>query len=65
MLSDLFVTSAKARKANVLPVVRTGHPLLDPLPLIVSFYAMVEKFARDVGIDPDTPRHLKKVTKTT
>lgn len=60
-----FVTSAKARKANVLPVVRTGHPLLDPLPLIVSFYAMVEKFARDVGIDPDTPRHLKKVTKTT
>lgn len=60
-----FVTSSKASKANPLSFVRTGHPLLDPLTLIVSFYAMVEKFAREAGIDPDAPRHLKKVTKTT
>ena len=60
-----FVTSTKAGKASRLPVVRTGHSLLDPLTLIVSFYAMVENFARESGIDPDSPWDLKKVTKTT
>ena len=44
--------------------VETGHPLTDPLALIVSFYAMVEPFAREAGIDPDQPRHLRKVTQT-
>jgi hypothetical protein len=45
-----------------LPVVRTGHPLTDPLALIVSFYAMIEAVAVVRGLDPDMPRHLKKVT---
>ncbi len=61
----VFVTSPDARKAHVLPAVRTGHPLTDPLSLIVSFYAMVERVARAKGIDPDAPRHLRKVTETT
>ena len=42
----------------------TGHPLTDPLPLIVSFYGFVEAFARHRGLDPDTPRNLRKVTET-
>lgn len=61
----VFVTSDKAQGARSLPAVRTGHPLTDPLALIVSFYAMVERFARESGIDPDKPRHLRKVTQTT
>lgn len=61
----VFVTSDKARGAGALPVVRTAHPLADPLTLIVSFYAMVESVARARGIDPDRPRHLRKVTQTT
>ena len=57
-------TTGLARRAAVLPAVRTGHPLTDPLALIVSFYAMVEAAARARGIDPDAPRHLSKVTRT-
>ena len=62
--ATVFVTSDKAKNARKLPCVRTGHPLTDPLALIVSFYAMVERVARARGINPDTPRHLKKVTET-
>ena len=61
----VFVTSDGAQTATRLGFVRTAHPLTDPLALIVSFYAMVERFARDAGIDPDKPRHLRKVTETT
>ncbi|SFD09455.1 SIS domain-containing protein [Tropicimonas isoalkanivorans] len=60
----VFVTSPKVSKATAVDHVRTGHPLTDPISLIVSFYSMVERFAVDHGIDPDTPRHLKKVTET-
>jgi glucosamine--fructose-6-phosphate aminotransferase (isomerizing) len=62
--AQVFVTSTGAKVARQLPLVATGHPLTDPLALIVSFYAMVERFARDSGIDPDRPRHLRKVTET-
>lgn len=62
--ASVFVTSPQARHANVLPSVRTGHPLTDPIPLIASFYVMVETTARAMKANPDTPRHLKKITKT-
>lgn len=62
--AEVFVTSPRATAARVLPAVRTGHGLTDPLALIVSFYAMVERLARARGIDPDVPRHLRKVTET-
>lgn len=60
----VFITSAQASRARALPHVRTGHGLTDPLTLIVSAYAMVERLAGDRGIDPDHPRHLNKVTET-
>jgi glucosamine--fructose-6-phosphate aminotransferase (isomerizing) len=59
-----FVTSDRAGAAGRLEAVRTGHPLLDPLALIVSFYAMIERIAVRRGLDPDRPRHLNKVTET-
>lgn len=60
----VFATTNKVKSASVLPAVRTDHWLTDPLALIVSFYAMVERVAIARGIDPDAPRHLRKVTET-
>jgi len=60
----VFMTSEKAGKAVRLPYVATGHPLTDPLALIVSFYGFVEAFARHRGLNPDEPRNLRKVTET-
>ena len=62
--ASVFVTSDRAGKARRLPFAATGHPLTDPLVLIVSFYAFVEAFARHRGLDPDVPPHLNKVTET-
>jgi len=61
----VFVTSGKAKHATGIDHIRSDHPLTDPLCLIVSFYAMVERVSRSLGIDPDAPRHLRKVTETT
>ncbi len=62
--APVFVTSGLATSAVRLPHVATGHPLTDPLPLIVSFYMFAEAFARHRGLDPDTPPNLRKVTET-
>ncbi len=62
--AKVFVTSDKCATAQRLEHVRTNHPLTDPLSLITSFYAMVERLATSRGINPDAPRHLKKVTQT-
>lgn len=37
---------------------------LDPITAIQSFYLLVEAVARARGYNPDTPRHLSKVTST-
>ena len=60
----VFATSHTCQTAQTLEFVSTGHALTDPIALIVSFYAFVEKLARERGGDPDTPRHLRKVTQT-
>jgi glucosamine--fructose-6-phosphate aminotransferase (isomerizing) len=62
--AQVFVTSDRAQQATRIEHVRTGHPLADPIALIVSFYSMVEQVAVARGINPDQPRHLKKVTET-
>ncbi|MCE8523985.1 SIS domain-containing protein [Ruegeria pomeroyi] len=62
--ATVFATTGRVGRAHALEHVRSGHPLTDPLSLIVSFYAMVEAFAAERGIDPDAPRHLNKVTET-
>jgi glutamine---fructose-6-phosphate transaminase (isomerizing) len=62
--ASVFATSALVAKAAELPHAATGHPLTDPLTLIVSFYAFVEAFARRRGLNPDQPPNLRKVTET-
>ncbi|WP_246541486.1 SIS domain-containing protein [Collimonas antrihumi] len=47
-----------------LTLIVADEPELDPILAIQSFYPMVEALARLRGYDPDTPRHLSKVTKT-
>ena len=60
----VFVTSDMVKTATPLPVIRTNHPLTDPIALIVSAYVLIEKVATTSGINPDAPRHLKKITET-
>lgn len=60
----VFATTSLVQEASALEVVRTGHPLTDPLALIVSFYGLIEAVAVKRGLDPDMPRHLRKVTQT-
>ena len=62
--AQVFAVTDKVRRATALPHVRTDHWLCDPIPAIVSFYAMVERVALARGINPDKPRHLNKVTET-
>ena len=47
-----------------LPAVATGHAALDPLAMLLPFYAFAERLARARGHDPDRPSHLRKVTET-
>lgn len=47
-----------------LPLLPPDHPETDALCQIQSFYAMMVGLAERLGIDPDRPRHLQKVTRT-
>jgi glutamine---fructose-6-phosphate transaminase (isomerizing) len=47
-----------------LPLIGAGNEDLDPITAVQSFYPAVEALARARGLDPDSPRHLSKVTKT-
>lgn len=47
-----------------LPIPAVPHDALAPLVAIQAFYLFAEQLARARGLDPDTPRHLKKVTLT-
>ena len=62
--ATVFLTSERASLASPLRHVRTAHPLTDAVSLIVTFYSMVERFAADLQLEPDAPRHLNKVTET-
>ncbi|MGP1397821.1 MAG: SIS domain-containing protein [Inquilinaceae bacterium] len=47
-----------------LPLPPPLHPVLDPIVAVQAFYAMAAMLAAERGLDPDRPRHLRKVTKT-
>lgn len=59
------VEAGAATGADRLPVAATGHSTLDPLAMLLSFYAFAERLARARGHDPDRPSRLRKVTETT
>lgn len=62
--AKVFATTDRVNDAISLPHVRTSHWMTDPVASIASFYGMVEAVATRRGINPDTPRHLRKVTET-
>ena len=41
-----------------------GHPALEPIAMLASFYRLAEALALARGLDPDSPPHLAKVTQT-
>lgn len=59
----LLAAPADVAERNLtLPVAAT--PDLDPIVAIQSFYVMAAQLSLARGLNPDTPRHLSKVTKT-
>jgi glucosamine--fructose-6-phosphate aminotransferase (isomerizing) len=57
------VGGADAAGVVRLPAIR-GHPALEPIGQIQSFYRLADELARARGFDPDRPSHLAKVTET-
>lgn len=55
---------APGHEADHLAAPATGYPLLDPLAMLLPFYAFAEQLARARGHDPDRPSLLRKVTET-
>lgn len=50
--------------AGTLPWIGDGHPICDPVLMLVPAYRAIEAAARRRGFDPDNPPHLSKVTRT-
>ena len=50
--------------AGTLPWIGDGHPICDPVVMLVPAYRAIEAAARRRGFDPDNPPHLRKVTRT-
>ena len=50
--------------AETLPWIGDGHPICDPVVMLVPAYRAIEAVARRRGFDPDNPPHLSKVTRT-
>lgn len=62
--ADVYATSKQSKKPRQLDFIESGHPLTDPLLLIVTFYSFIENLARQRGLNPDIPPNLNKVTRT-
>ncbi len=56
--------SGSATTCRDLDAASTGHPALEPLAMLLSFYTFAEALSRARGHDPDRPSHLRKVTET-
>ena len=50
--------------AGTLHFIGDGHPVCDPVVMLVPAYLAIEQAARRRGFDPDNPPHLSKVTRT-
>ena len=62
--SSVFTVDSRNTGGYCLPSVKTGHSLLDPIAQILSFYVFVEELSVSLGLNPDAPQHLNKVTVT-
>ena len=60
----VLVAAPPGTRGAELPLMAAGNEDLDAVTAVQSFYPAVEALARARGLDPDSPRHLSKVTKT-
>jgi glutamine---fructose-6-phosphate transaminase (isomerizing) len=63
--ATVFLAGAEIAGVSSLPVAPTSHPLLNPVALVVSFYRFAEGLSVALGENPDAPKLLSKVTRTT
>ncbi|WP_114952821.1 SIS domain-containing protein [Sphingosinicella terrae] len=61
--ADILVAGPAAAGGHSLPVT-TGHPAIEPMLQITSFYREAVRLSTARGFDPDRPPHLSKVTET-
>jgi glucosamine--fructose-6-phosphate aminotransferase (isomerizing) len=61
--ADVLVAGAEVAGTTALPSL-AAHPVIEPLLLAQSFYAMANALSLARGRDPDRPPHLSKVTET-
>ena len=68
LVSDLHDTGETLFTAGgaggTLPWIGDGHPICDPVSMLMPAYRAIETAARRLGLDPDNPPHLSKVTRT-
>jgi glutamine---fructose-6-phosphate transaminase (isomerizing) len=62
--ASVLTTSNDGEMSGRLPVLPPDHPDTDAICLIQSLYALAIRLGRHRGIDPDQPRHLRKITRT-
>lgn len=60
----VFATNATPEDPAALESVPAPHPLLAPICQAASLYRFAERLAAGLGVDPDRPPHLAKVTET-
>jgi len=58
----LFVAGGST--GTLLPWIGDGHPVCDPVVMLLPAYRAIETAARRQGLDPDNPPYLSKVTRT-
>lgn len=60
---NLITAGLRHDRAVNLPSTE-GHPVIEPLLLIQSFYRMANALSVRLGLDPDRPPYLSKITST-
>jgi glucosamine--fructose-6-phosphate aminotransferase (isomerizing) len=61
--AEVFIAGYAVDGATTLPTER-GHPAIEPILMIQTFYRMLDRLARARGRDADRPPNLHKVTVT-
>ncbi len=62
--AHVLLADAEAIPGAVALPVLASHPALEPILMIQSFYRLANSLSLARGLDPDSPPHLNKVTKT-
>ncbi len=62
--ANVILAAPSFVKEKDLEIASAQSEELDIITAAQSFYLMIEKLSRELGLNPDEPRHLSKVTKT-